>query len=332
MTREIKSLDIGTMNLVSASPCPQRKIRLKKIRHAFLKVKVEPSMANFLKEESLQYAEIDGELYVLGESAFKLAYTMGKEISRPMRDGILNPGEEKAEIILKILIRALIGNASERNAVCYYSVPAEPFEKEYRVVYHLGIIQEILESLGYRAKPVNEGLAVVYSSLADKKFTGIGISCGCGLLNVCVSHRSVPLEKFSINRAGDWVDENAARVLGMKAGRVTAVKEKGIHLKVPKDRVEKAIAIYYRDLVRYAMECLQTRIERNGKMSVLNGPIDIVCAGGTSLPAGFVSVLKEEISKIKFPLAVGRIFRADDPLYAIARGCLIGALADARLR
>ncbi|OGW95990.1 MAG: hypothetical protein A2Z81_02800 [Omnitrophica WOR_2 bacterium GWA2_45_18] len=327
MPKEIKSLDIGTMNLVSASYSPPKEIHFREIRHAFLKVKVEPSMVNFLTEEGMQYAEIDDDIYILGGSAFKMACTMGKDISRPMKDGILNPNEEKAELILKILIEALIGPSAGKDSVCYYSTPAEPYEKEFRLVYHSGIIQEILESLGYQAKPVNEGLAVVYSGLVGRKFTGIGISCGCGLLNVCVSHWAKPLESFSMNRAGDWIDENAGKVLGMTASKVTAVKEKGVHLKAPQNRTEKAISIYYKELIRYAIEGLRSKLENNPKMFVLNGPIDIVCAGGTSRPGGFIEIVRNEFEKVKFPLEINEIYLADDPLYAIARGCLIAAIA-----
>ncbi|MBF0384304.1 MAG: hypothetical protein HQL27_00380 [Candidatus Omnitrophica bacterium] len=332
MIKEIKSIDIGTMNLISASLSQDEKIVLKKLRHAFLKVKIEQSMTSFLKEEGMQYAEIGEELYILAESAYKMANTMGSALSRPMQDGVLNPKEEKAEIILKILVTALLGKASENNSICYYSIPAEAFINEFRVVYHTGILEEIIESLGYKAKSVNEGMAVVYSSLAEFGFTGIGISCGCGMLNFCVSDRANSLDSFSINRAGDWIDENAAKALAIRQGQVNSVKEKGINLKNPQDRTQKAITIYYKELIRYAVQCLRARLEEKSMGSVFKKPIEIVCAGGTALPTGFTQILKSEIEKTKFPVQINNVFLADDPLYAIARGCLIGAIAENAFR
>ena len=328
MITEIKSLDIGTMYLVGASRFDKDKICFKKLRHAFLKIKTEPSMYSFLKEEDLQYTEINDDIYVLSDSAFKMAYTMGKNISRPMQDGILNPEENKSELILKILVNALIGKADNKKSICYYSIPAEPFEDEYRVVYHSGIIQEILESLGYQAQEVNEGLAVVYSSLSNNDFTGIGISCGCGLLNVCLSFMGKPIESFSIDRAGDWIDTNVAKVLGEQASKITKVKEKGIDLLAPQDRIERAISIYYKELIRYAVDCIKTRLKNCGSLFVFDKPIDIVCGGGTSLPEGFISIFNDEISETKLPLDIKNVHLAEDPLYAVARGCFINAIAD----
>ena len=45
--------------------------------------------------------------------------------------------------------------------------------------------QQILRELGYDAKPITEGLAVVCGGLGESNFTGIGIACGSGLCN-CV--------------------------------------------------------------------------------------------------------------------------------------------------
>ncbi len=327
MPKEIKSLDIGTMYLISSSRGKNGSVDFKKLRHAFLKIQIESSMLSFLREEGMHYAEIDRDLFVLGESAFNTAYTIGKNICRPMQNGVLNPQEEKAEIVLRLLVEALIGKASEKESVCYYSIPAEPFDSEHRVLYHSEIIREILDDLGYQSQPVNEGLAVVFSSLAEKNFTGIGISCGCGLLNVCVSHQAQVVESFSSNRAGDWIDENASKVMGIKASKVTTVKEKGINLEAPRNKIEKAVAIYYRDLIRHLIECLKVKCENNEKMSVFTKPIDIVLAGGTSLPDGFISLFKGELEKVRMPFNVNDVTLAQDPLYSIAQGCLIGAMS-----
>ncbi|MBF0595477.1 MAG: hypothetical protein HQL22_11005 [Candidatus Omnitrophica bacterium] len=328
MDHEIKSLDIGTMHVISASVSADCRIRFKKIRNAFLKIHVEQSMSQFLKQEELQYAEIGEDLYALGDSAFKMAGITGKDVSRPMQDGVLNPKEPRAEIILKLLIEALVGKAQGEGAICYYSIPAEPFQREKRVIYHSGIIHTILEDLGYKAVAVNEGLAVIYSGLADRHFTGIGISCGCGLINVCLSRKAQVLDAFAIDRAGDWIDDNASKAIGEPAHKVMLVKEGGLNLLSPQDRTENALAIYYKDLIQYVVECIKDRWHDSGRVSHFDGPVNIVCAGGTALPAGFIAILRSELKKARFPLRVDQVSLAKDPLYAIARGCLIGAVND----
>jgi len=56
--------------------------------------------------------------------------------------------------------------------------------------------------------------------------------------------------------------------------------------------------------------------------------IDIVCAGGSCMIGGFVDVVKEELSKMSFPIEIGDVRLADEPLYATARGCLLAGLSE----
>jgi len=328
MTREIKSLDIGAMSLVAASYQNDSWVSFKKLRHSFLKFKIESSMIPFIKEEGLEYVQIDRDLYAISDFAFKIAYIMGIDISRPIQDGVLNPNKDKAEVILKTFIESLIGRARSEDAVCYFSVSSEPFDNESRVIYQSGVVIDILNELGYAATPINEGLSVVYSSLIEKDFTGLGVSAGCGLINFALSYKSRCVQNFSINRAGDWIDENVSRVLGIKTSKVTSIKEKGLNLQKPKNKEEKAIGIYYRELINHAIGCMNTRLRECDQLSLFKDPIDIVFAGGTSLPGGFIPILKNEMAKIKMPLEINRVYLAKDPLHAVAKGCFIKAVAD----
>ena len=61
-------------------------------------------------------------------------------------------------------------------------------------------------------------------------------------------------------------------------------------------------------------------------MPIFNDPIDIACAGGTSMVGGFIEVFRDEFGKIDFPIPIGRIFRAEEALQAVAKGCLVAAV------
>ncbi|MEN8257692.1 MAG: hypothetical protein ABFS09_07500 [Thermodesulfobacteriota bacterium] len=63
-----------------------------------------------------------------------------------------------------------------------------------------------LASLGYRPISINEGLATIMSELANDNFTGIGISMGGGMCNICLSYLSVPVLNFSVQKGGDYID------------------------------------------------------------------------------------------------------------------------------
>src|SRR5204863_131422 len=103
----------------------------------------------------------------------------------------------------------------------------------------------------YKTSHILEGHAVTFAELGDEDFTGIGISCGGGMFNVCVAYKSMPALSFSSSRSGDWVDMNVAQVLGIKPEKAAMLKEQGVDLVAPKNREEDAIAIYYRNLIQY---------------------------------------------------------------------------------
>ncbi len=327
MDNEITGLYVGTMNLVSASLTGDGMVRQKRLRHAFLKIQINPSMTRVLKDESLQYAEVGRELYALGDSASRMAFVTGRSISRSIKCGAIDPREGKAEEIFTRLVGVLLGKARTKGAVCLYSLPAGTPETEYRIIYHKNMMQEVLTRLGYRPEAMNEGLALVCSSLAHRDFTGIGISCGGGSLNVCVAHKARALEAFVVDRGGDWIDESAAKVLGIHPTKVTVAKEKGIDLQAPANQTEKAIIVYYRELSRYAIDVLKAKLESSKELALFQEPVDIVFSGAVALPAGFVQIFKRELTKVALPLKVGQIFLANNPEYAIARGCLIEAMS-----
>src|ERR1051325_668366 len=101
------------------------------------------------------------------------------------------------------------------------------------------MIKNYLQSLGYSAKSVNEGLAVVFAELEKDNFTGIGISCGGGMCNVCFAFMSVPVFSFSISKAGDYIDQSVATVTSEVPTRIRVLKEESLDLsKPPKDKYE----------------------------------------------------------------------------------------------
>lgn len=328
MTKKVKGLDVGTMYLAGATQEDSGKINIKMIRHTFLDIDANPFTQKMLKEHKVQYVEIDNKVYVLGDSAFELANVMNKTVRRPMQSGVLSADEADAVLILSLLIKAVIGKSEKDGMLCYFSVPAEPIDADFNIVYHLNIIAGALKNLGYTPCELNEGYAVVFSELADRDFTGIGISFGGGMVNVCVSYKTISAITFSTSRAGDWIDKNVAQVLGIKPNRATALKEKGIDMKNPTSREEEAVVIYYRNLINYTLTKIKEKFQTAEQIPQFPEPVDIVCAGGTSLIGGFIDIFEGELKKIDFPIAINKIRLAEEPLHATSRGCLLAALND----
>jgi hypothetical protein len=328
----MKGLDVGTMNLISAAASPSSdKIKIRKMRNTFLEIEISPYTKNMLETHKVEYAEHEGRMYILGEAAFDLSNIMNKEVRRPMSSGIVSPKEANALPIVGLLIKAVLGKAKESGEICYYSIPADPIDADFNIIYHSSVIESVLKNLGYTSKVINEGHAVVFSELFNQDFTGIGISCGGGMFNVCVSYKTIPAVSFSTSRAGDWIDKNVAHVLAIKVNRATAIKEKGINIHKPKDRQEEAVVIYYRSLINYSLTSIKKKFESTEDVPQFPEPVDIVCAGGSAMIEGFVEVFKEELDKIKFPIPIKDVRLAEEPLNATAKGCLLAALSEQKV-
>jgi hypothetical protein len=330
MSKKVRGLDVGTMYLAGATQDDSGKINIKMVRHTFLDIDVNPFTKKKLQEQKVQYAEMGNKVYVLGDSAFELANIMNKTIRRPMQSGVISPGEADAVTILGLLIKAVLGKPEEDGTPCYFSVPASPIDADFNIVYHSNIIAGALKNLGYTPHELNEGYAVIFSELADQDFTGIGISFGGGMVNVCVSYKTIPAVTFSTSRAGDWIDKNVAQVLAIKPNRATALKEKGIDLKNPKSREEEAVVIYYRNLISYTLTNIKEKFQTAEQVPQFPDPVDIVCAGGSSLIGGFIDIFEDELKKIDFPIAINKVRLAAEPLHATSRGCLLAALSDSQ--
>jgi hypothetical protein len=325
-----RGLDVGTSNVVGsvrsftgASPCNIQ-------RNAFLDVRSDVFTEKLLMKLGVERYDLGKKRFVIGNPAFEFANIFEKATRRPMRNGVMSPSEQDAIFVESLVIRSVLGQSPTPNEICAYSIQADPIDAERNAVYHSGAIETILKGLGYAPRPILEGQAVVYAELADEDYTGIGISCGGGMFNICISYKSLPALAFSISRGGDWIDANVAQSLGLPTSQVCAIKESGVDLNNPKGRIEEAICIYYRNLIHYLIETIRERFETAQNMPAFRAPISVVCSGGTSMIKGFIDVFREEFNSINFPIPVKEIRRAKDPLRTVARGCLEAALVETK--
>jgi len=198
-----RGLDVGTANLVSSFQDNTGNVNLKIQRNAFIDIDCDDYTRNMLTRLGVQYVVVNNRMVVVGDPAFELANIFNRNTRRPMKDGMISPDESDALPIEKMLLETLLGQPKQQGEVCYYSVPAEPIDADLNVVYHQGVFGGLLKGLGYDPKPLVEGHAVVFSELAQDDFTGIGISCGGGMFNVCVAYKSIPALSFSTTGGGE---------------------------------------------------------------------------------------------------------------------------------
>ena len=325
-----RGLDVGTANLLGVAGTTDGNLLVKRERNAFLEIPTQfVGNREMLTKLRVPYVQFRDRLFVLGDAAFNLANMFGREVRRPMQHGFLAPGEQDAIPMMRFIIHRLLGDPAVENEPVCFCIPAASIDRDNDTVYHEGIVSGILRKLGYAPTPMNEAHAVVYSSLADREFTGIGISCGGGMFNVCVAYRTIPAVTFSVSRGGDWIDEHVAKVMGLSRTRATDIKEaEGLNLTDPRSREEEAVVLYYRNLIEYVLRNLAKRFALAPDVPSFTDPVEIVLAGGTSLVGGFVEVFAQELKKVEFPLKVASVRRSEDALTAVVRGCLIAAALD----
>jgi hypothetical protein len=330
-------LDIGTKNIVLAER-KTNKPKFKREVNGFVDIiKADGFVKQMLLSQNIPFIEGDDEYIALGDKAETIAYTFGKVLKRPMENGVLAIGEDKAMKIMAVIIKSLIGRLDD-NATLYYCIPAASINETTNVRYHQKVVQAILDSYKssegatVKAYPVNEARAIVISQIPDR--TGIGISFGAGMVNIAYCLYGMSIYEFSIVGSGDWIDMEAARVTGnletVDGGQqkpkvlVTKAKEK-INLSgpLPDTNLEKAIYINYQILIENVAQAIAKGFRQNEQKARAEKPMPIVIAGGTSMPDGFPDFFKKVWAGQKMPFEVGEVTRCKEPLYAVAEGCLV---------
>lgn len=326
-------IDIGTGNIVSAERGgAENKVAFRKVRDCFFKVDPKEFLGGanpmfgekMLKKTGAHFIKVNDILYILGDSAYKMAGTVHKETLRPMSKGVLNPDEPESAVMLAELIKAVAGKSESEEDNLFFCVPAEPVDADFDVEFHRETLIEIFQKIGYKnVNVMNEGLAVVFSELSEENFTGIGMSFGSGMVNVCYSFMGMPVMSFAISKGGDYIDQSAAKQVNDTANTMTHIKEKGMDIRDPQDENQKAIAVYYKTLLKYLVEQIKHLYASKDKKDLPNlfEPIPVVVAGGTSLVGGFIETLNEIITEDNdFPIPISEVKHAEEPLYAVSHG------------
>ena len=328
----VKGLDVGTAFIYSAQKAGSE-VAFREERNAFFDIEHSDFTEEMFKKSNVKYALKGNRLYIVGEEAIKFANLFGKNTRRPLRDGVISPGEEDALLIIELLIKSIVGAPRSKKERVYYSVPGPPIDANFDIIYHQNIIGRFLENSGYSAKPINEGLAVIFSELAKDNFTGIGISLGGGMANICFAVMATPVFSFSVARAGDWIDEQVAKVTNETVSKITAIKEANLNLNLAKtilsDKIYDAFYIYHNHLIGYVLEQIKNEFEKHPNPK-LDKPLPIAVSGGTAKPKGFLQMFKEGLQKTKLPFEIGEVKLASHPLFSVVKGALIAGIAETR--
>lgn len=324
-----KGVDIGTM-FVKCAQKEGDEIIFRSQRNAFFEVEHTDFTKKILDNSKVKYIIKEDKLYVVGDEALQFANMFNKETRRPLSRGVISPTEKEALPMVELLIKSVVSEPTYNGEIVYFSVPGEPLDADFNVLYHIKMVEGYLKTLGYTPKSINEGHAIILSELAEEDFTGMGLSFGGGMVNVCLSFMSVPIFKFSVTKAGDWIDQQVSMAVDETASRVSAIKESSLDLSKEKDlsKIESALSIYYNHLIEYVIENIKQEFAKARRLPRITKPISIILSGGTSLPKGFSHRFKQILDQLKLPVPVGSVRMASQPLRSVAKGALVAASAD----
>ena len=321
-------LDLGTSRLVLARAAEPERLQYLAQRNAFVALPYSRVTQMMLEREEILHSVDSNEILIYGNRSEEFANLVDGDTRRPMSTGLLNPNEPRSLQVIHLALTQLCRQAPEGGKICFSS-PAAPPDHPERLLFHERTVTQILEGLGYKVKALNEGLAIVFAELEADNFTGIGVSFGGGMCNVCVAYLGLPVLSFSTTRAGDYIDQQAASVSGQTVSFVRGRKELGFCLNgLSTNSVDQALSVYYGDVIQTAVDRLQRGLAETTRMPKLDRPLNIAVAGGTAMVGRFRDELEKAVRKASYPVDLGEIRLAADPLHATARGALMAAALD----
>jgi hypothetical protein len=322
-------LDVGTSRIVMARRV-DREIEFRSQLNAFVRIPASPLTASVLKKESIPHTMEDGDVIVYGDHAEKFANIFHVETRRPMLRGSLNPNEPDGPAVIREIISILTGRKTDHSGekLCA-GMPGPPLGMGDDLTFHESVVRQTVADFGFEVSTINEGLAVVYSDLADSNYTGIGVSCGGGMCNVCLAYLSVPVVSFSIAQAGDFVDASAAAAAGEVATRIRLFKEREFYFNgTTGDKIQRALTIYYDELIRNLVGAMNRAFSDVRALPKLDRPVPVVLSGGSSMPRGFRERFEKALNPNAFPVPISAVSLAANPLHSTAKGALVSLLAD----
>jgi len=291
-------LDVGTGNFCSAY-YENGQIKTNLIRDAFCVIEADKHKLKMLQDRNEKFILKDDKIYLIGDKAKVYANIFGNKykLRRPMSKGVLNPDEKDSHFVVREILKALLGEPKVNNEILYFSVPAEPLDASFNQIFHENKFIALLNGLGYDARPINEAKCIIYSDAVEYGYSAIALSFGAGQMNCCLSYEGDTSDlEFSLTKpgkdpkkdesygCGDYIDKNAALAIGKEVHEIIDIKEDAsLNLLTPETEDHFAIAVYYKNLIKYLLANLKNGINNLENIPKFSNPIPVLISGGTSL-------------------------------------------------
>ena len=339
---KIYGVDMGTMffQVAELDKSDKNFVHVKTTRNAFVELESSEDVDEVLKRNDWQYIQDGNKYYIIGEDSLRVANMFpGKvELRRPLQDGVLNKNEEKKMLVLSHLVKSSIGIAPDKNSVVCTCVSSESADGSVDSAFHKARLMGIFKNLGWNVKIIEEGHAVILAERpvmkepagTESPYRGLGISFGSGRTNCVLSYKGLHVVGMSVARSGDFIERKVAEATGEPIGQITRKKETKLNFKDIDydDDVLFALDAYYGEMIKFVFNNFAKKFSE--VKSQFEAPLDVIIAGGTSVPQGFCDKVQEVIKEMDLPFKINDVKHATTPREAVVRGCLTQAIATAR--
>ena len=334
---KILGLDPGTAFFQTAEQNSEGEIEFKEIRNAFVELEnyQTEDIESILKQNNWQYVSDGRNFFIIGSDCLRVSLMFPKvEIRRPMQDGVLNKGEDKKMLVMAKMIESSIGKAQDKESLVCFCVSSDSIDTNVDNVFHKARLEGVFKRLGYHTKVIEEGYAVILSERpvliesdgAESPYSGIGISLGSGKSNCVLAYKGLPIIGFSVTRAGDFLDKKVSEQTDTPLSQVTNIKETKLNFdNIDYDNdVIFALDAYYTNMIEYVFKNFANKFSK--VKSQFETPLDIVLAGGTSMPKGFHKKAEMIIRNLELPFKIKNVIHSKDPRNSVVTGCLTQAI------
>jgi hypothetical protein len=311
-------------------------LTLKEIRNAFVELEKNEDTEQALEQNNWQYVSDDKYYYIIGEDSLRVARIFpGKvELRRPMQGGVLNKGEEKKMLVMAKMIESSIGKAPDDTSLVCTCISSDPVDDAVDNIFHKARLVGMFQRLGWNVKVIEEGHAVVLAEkpVIEEKdgtkvpFSGIGVSFGAGKSNCVLVYRGLPVVGMSVSRSGDWIDKQVSDHTDKPLSQIIHIKE----TKLDFDNIDYdddiifALDAYHSNMIEYVFKNFAKKF--SSVKSEFEAPLDIVIAGGTSMPRGFSKKAESIIRNLSLPFKIKNVIQSKDPRNAVVKGLLTAAI------
>lgn len=337
MSSRAVGVDIGTFFYQTAEKNKEGKILLQDIRNAFVELDAsDEDIEQTLQQNNWRYIRDGSKYFVVGEDSMKVARMFpGKvELRRPMQTGVLNKGEEKKMLVLAKMIESTIGKSEDNTSLVCTCVSSESVDSDVDNTFHKARITGMFKILGWQVKVIDEGLAVILSERpvlkevdgTESPFSGIAISFGSGKVNCVLAYKGLQILGLSSSRSGDYIDQKVSEQTDTPLAQVTSIKENKLDFENIDydDDIIFALDAYYANVIQYTFKNFAKKFAE--VKSQFETPLEIVIAGGTSMPNGFEKKVEEVVRDLELPFNIKSVRKSKDPRNSVVKGCLAQAI------